>query len=169
VDANRFDRLTRSLSTKTSRRQTLAALLLGSAGLAVPVDWVVAGPGCKNVGRKCKRSTQCCSGVCKVKKGKNRCKAHDTGGCRAGVQELACGGEDDALCTTADGAEGVCDTTTGNAGFCTVNGACFPCAKDAECRPICGPRAACIVCADECADQGGTACVGPGECEFPDD
>jgi hypothetical protein len=38
-----------------------------------------AGPGCKNVGRRCQRARQCCSGICRGGKRK-RCKAHDSGG-----------------------------------------------------------------------------------------
>jgi len=42
----------------------------------------------------------------------------------------------------------VCDTTTGEAPYCSADGNCFPCQKDA----------ACIVYAGLCPDTG-TACV----------
>lgn len=157
-----FDRWSRALS-RASRRQTLLALLLGAETLFGKED-VVAGTGCKNVGKTCKKKKDCCSGVCKGKKGRKKCKAHDTGGCQAGQREMGCGGDADVPCTSASGEEGVCDTTTGNAGYCTVGAGCFPCTKDADCRQFCGPSAACIRCAPECADVGGTACVGPSEC-----
>jgi hypothetical protein len=85
------------------------------------------------------------------------------------VLDVGSGGED-VFCTSSAGAFGVCDTTTGNAAYCAVDAGCFPCAKDADCQQICGPAAACIVCAGkECFGTGGTACVAPGdgECAFP--
>ncbi len=47
------------------------------------------------------------------------------------------------------------NTTTGNAGFCLASSVCVPCATDAECQPVRGPRAACLQCTG-CADFGGT-------------
>jgi hypothetical protein len=124
--------------------------------------------GCVNVGKFCKNGGQCCSGICQGKKGKNKCKAHDSQGCQAGQQEETCNAEKvDVPCTTSAGEEGICDTTTGNAGYCRREGDCFPCSKDADCQEFCGPAAACIICADFCAETGGTGCVGPGECTFP--
>jgi hypothetical protein len=166
MDAARFDHLTRSLTSARSRRQTVLAMLLGGVLTAREAADIAAGPGCKNVGVKCKKKSDCCSGVCKGKKKKKKCRAHDTGGCKPGQQEAVCGGED-VLCTTVAGLEGVCDTTTGNAGYCTSDGGCFACQRDADCRSFCGPKAACIRCADECADVGGTACVGPAGCDVP--
>lgn len=158
-----FDDWIQTLCRAASRRQTLLAFFLGLAGLR-RLDGVIAGPGCKNVGKKCRKKKDCCSGVCKGKKGKKKCRAHDTGGCRAGQQEETCGGAADLPCIVSSGEEGLCDTTTGNAGYCTVGGGCFRCSKDADCRQFCGPAAACIRCEALCADAGGTACVGPGEC-----
>jgi hypothetical protein len=163
MNAAHFDRWSRALSRAALRRQLLLALLLGVANLH-GMDGVDAGPGCKNVGKTCRKSKQCCSGVCKGKKGRKKCKAHDTGGCQAGQSEVRCGGDVNVPCTSANGEEGVCDTTTGNAGYCTVGAGCFPCTRDADCRDVCGPATACIRCAPECADEGGTACVGPSEC-----
>lgn len=125
--------------------------------------------GCVNVGGICKNASQCCSGICKGKKGKKKCQAHDAQGCQAGQREEICGGDAvNVPCTSSAGEEdSVCDTTTGNAGYCTFNGDCFPCSKDADCQEFCGPAAACMICADFCAETGGTACVGPGPCTFP--
>jgi hypothetical protein len=144
------------------------ALALAAFAVGTHATDMMAGPGCKNVGKKCKNAGQCCSGVCKGKKGKKRCKAHDTGKCPPGLTETACGADEEQGCTTSTGLQGVCDTTTGNAGYCLVSGDCFPCAKDADCRPFCGPTAACVQCAD-CVDAGNTVCgtAGPDPCEFP--
>jgi hypothetical protein len=114
--------------------------------------------GCLDVDKACKRASQCCSGICKGKKGRKRCKAHDTGGCQP---ESLCTffGEEGVPCTTSSGVPGQCGTTTGNAGYCVGAGDCFLCAKDADCHAICGPQAACVQCPEEC--NVGTVCAGP--------
>jgi hypothetical protein len=163
MDATRFDRWTRALSAMPSRRQTFA-VLLGGVALLRETDDSSAGSGCKNVGAKCKKKKDCCSGVCKGKKGKKKCKAHDTGGCQAGQRSMGCGGGENVPCTTSAGEDGLCQATTGNGGYCSGSGLiCTPCSKDAECRSFCGPDAACIQCAESCVTSG-TACVGPVEC-----
>ena len=169
MNATRFDRLVRAYSiAKTPRRQTLLALALGTVGLPTLGGETTAGPGCKNFGKKCKKNKGCCSGICKGKKGKKRCKAHDTGGCQAGQTFPACGG---ALvqCTTSTAAAGACITTSGNAGYCSATTNCFSCQRDADCVPNCGPQAACVTCAMGCASTDGTACAGPSptSCNFP--
>lgn len=175
MEHRRFDQLVRTLSTYQSRRGLLGALGLGAL---VSPDAVGARKkkkkakfnefGCVNVAEFCKNSNQCCSGLCEGKKGKKRCSAHDSGTCQAG--QNAC---DDAVATPCVSSSGVntaaCDTTTGNAPYCTADGDCFACKKDADCVPFCGPQAACIRCAD-CANEGvTTACVSPtvNGCTFP--
>jgi hypothetical protein len=135
--------------------------------------------GCLNVGQPCRGdSATCCSGICqgkKPKKGKkdtSTCVAHNTGGCTP----------ERSLCVTDSpasqcSAEGVCLTTTGNAGFCAdadigfTN--CQPCRTDTDCEALgFGAGAACVIfdgqfCAspDEgCAGHNGssgTACLQP--------
>lgn len=178
MDDARFDAWTR-------RRFGLAtggalAALLGLVGGPAP-DAVSAGKrrrrrvkrnafGCVNVGKFCKRDDQCCSGVCRGKKGKETCRAHHTGsGCRAGDQTDSCGGPAAIRCTTASGeANGLCNTTTGHAPYCSSEAfgsfQCTECSKDEECQALCGPAAACILC-PECSLVD-TACVAPsaGDC-----
>ena len=163
MDAFHFDRLIGALTAAGSRRQVILALLAGVAGVGVSHP-VAAGPACKDVGSRCKRAKDCCSGVCTGKKGKKRCKGHDSGGCQAGATSAICAGTA-TTCTTKSGAPGTCATTTGNAGYCAADTAdCFACTKDAECQAFCGPRAACVRCPEECTV--GTACMGaePGAC-----
>jgi hypothetical protein len=112
--------------------------------------------GCVNVGGLCRNSGQCCSGICQGKKDKKRCQAHDASTCQAD-QDIC--NDAKAGCVTTAAAQGVCARTTGNASYCEADIVCFPCAKDADCQPICGAAAACICCAG-CPDEGGTACVG---------
>jgi hypothetical protein len=179
MDSDRFDGLTRSLSTLLSRRTLAGGLGLGVATLPVLAEAKKKHKhthkkkkkakfndfGCVNVGDFCKNDDQCCSGICEGKK----CQAHDTSSCLAGDFELVCGGVD-VLCVASDGGDGFCDTTTGKAGYCRVEGHCFDCTKDADCVPFCGPHAACIVCEPLCRHGGDTtSCVGPaaGSCTFP--
>lgn len=185
MDASRFDRWTLSLTAGSSRRDVLRGLIGATSGLALirhPVGAArrkrtrkkpkVNGNGCLDVGKACGgNDTRCCSGLCvgraptRGKRDKSRCVAHDTDGCEGGQHSELCGGNLVALCPAGTG---VCQTTTGKAGYCAGDGACFACAKDADCQPYCGPAAACIQCVG-CAVSGGTVCAspGPGSCTFP--
>ena len=167
MDDRPFDRLTRRLVLGGFT----AALGLGTARLP---DVAIAKKrkkvkrnafGCVNVGKFCKNAGQCCSGVCRGKKGKKKCKAHDAGdGCHAGDQTDSCGGTVAIGCMTATGEEdGLCNTTTGTAPYCSSEAfgsfLCTDCSKDVECQELCGPAAACIRC--PACSLVDTACVGP--------
>jgi hypothetical protein len=187
MDPRRFDELVRDFPT--ARRRDLLAGLAGGLIAALPL----ASPpsararnkkkrkkglqrndfGCVDVGKACRgNDANCCSGVCdgdKPKQGKrdqSRCAAHDASTCVAGQTIDDCGGVD-VPCTTSANLEGDCVTTTGKAPYCFADGDCFVCKKDADCVPFCGPQAACIPCGGECVETGNTACVGIGECIFP--
>ncbi len=81
MDANSFDSLARLIGRSGSRRAMRKALGSGAWGLA----WARLGleaataqeatrhDGCVHVNRRCKKSGQCCSGICKGKKGRKRC------------------------------------------------------------------------------------------------
>jgi hypothetical protein len=181
MDFARFDDLTRSVSTRRSRR-TLAGIL-GVGALALPglVDArrkrrkkrkkVKRNAfGCVNVGNACTKGGQCCSGFCQGNKDKKKCQAHDASTCEAGQTDGFCSGVvGEVGCVTSTDGNGVCLTTTGNGPYCAISGDCFPCKTDADCVPFCGPAAACIVCAAGCANAGRTMCAGPasGACAFP--
>jgi hypothetical protein len=168
MDSSRFDRWTQSLS----RRTVAGALGLGALGLPSLIEAKKKHKhkhkkkkkvkfndfGCANVGGFCKNSGQCCSGICSGKKDKKKCQAHNVSTCTAGQHTGGCGGTS-TLCTSSAGDEGVCETTTGNAGYCAVAGQCASCTKDADCIADFGPDAACIVCPD-CLEFD-TVCVGP--------
>jgi hypothetical protein len=169
MDASRFDRLTRSLSSGASRRHILAGVVLSAAALHVPT---VIGArkkrnekvkrnafGCVDVGKACRGSdANCCSGICQGKKPKqgkkdtSSCVAHSVGECQA--DQDAC-----LEFPTPCGTDGVCVRTTGKASFCGGDGACQECSKDTDCETEFGPGAACIVCAVNCAGIGGTVCI----------
>jgi hypothetical protein len=151
--------MTRSLAAPSSRRKALAGVaLLGHVAGMVP-DGATAKKrrkrkkvkrnefGCVNVGRFCRKASQCCSGICQGKKGKKTCKAHDTGDCQPGPTFEECGAEENVPCINSNGNEGRCATTTGNAGYCS-NAATIsvpPCTRDADCEDF-DPRAACVLC-----------------------
>ncbi len=121
--------------------------------------------GCLELSDPCRTSAQCCSGICEGKKGKKRCRSHDTGGCQPGAEPQECSGEEmDVVCTTSAGKQGICGTTTGNAGYCLATGTCFDCRTDADCKAALGgqfgPQLACVRCAD-CDEFGGTICATP--------
>ncbi len=178
VNQHRFDGLTRSLASVPSRRDVLrglagAGLELGAARLP---GVVAAGEtrrkvkkarpnafGCLDVGNRCKNADQCCSGLCRGKRGKRRCRAHNTEGCTAGAPPHICD-LGNRPCTSSLGDPGFCQTTTGKAGYCAAGGMCHACTTDAECRTAqggqFGPLAACVRCAG-CTLTGGTACAGP--------
>jgi hypothetical protein len=187
MNQNRFDVVTRTISSLPSRRDLLRGLAGAGLGLGIArrPDLVEARKkrkrkqknrkqkaavpnafGCIDVGALCQNDDQCCSGVCAGKKGKKRCRAHDVGDCPDGAAPEAC--YEDVTCTTGTGEPGVCGTTTGNAVYCFVAGGCFACQTDVDCQRadggVLGPRAACVTCVN-CTETGGTACVTSG---FPE-
>jgi hypothetical protein len=185
MDATRFDVLTRTLTTASSRRGALAAALgslvtLGALSADAKKTKGKKKPklnafGCLDVGKACRgNSANCCSGICqgkKLKKGKqdkSRCVAHNTGICSVDTDTCTVGAG--VPCNSND-PNCICTLTTGNAGFCgsfTGNGTggineCRVCSKDTDCQAEFGPGAACLVyggiCTDICPTTGGTACV----------
>jgi hypothetical protein len=172
MDANAFDGLSRSVSRLLSRRALTVALGIAAlggweavgakkkgkkgkkrkkkgnnGGNAPPPQVVFNEFGCVNVGNFCQNSGQCCSGICTGAV----CQAHNEETCQAGNVDCSGAGNPDGLCTT----------TTGNAGYCLGDLECFNCSKDADCVAFCSnPEAACIICAT-CAATNNRACAGP--------
>jgi hypothetical protein len=174
----RFDDATRRFSRLPSRRHLLGGLASGILGLGAGqlADLAAAKKrrkgkkrkikkaqpnefGCIEVGDPCTSADDCCSGICEGKKGKRRCKAHDSGGCVAGTANVGCGGAE-VECTTELGEAGACVTTTGNAGYCGGPLVDYPCQTDVDCQTVdggrLGPRAACVRCAGA---DGGSLCA----------
>lgn len=171
MDGSRFDALARTVG----RRRFLGSLM-GALGLAA-AQVTAARPKrkeprfneffCVPVGKPCRgKDRYCCSGICngrKPKQGKrdrSQCLAHDADVCQAGQREAACGGSGLATCATGPMTTGFCNTTTGNAGFCTRGAVlCAGCTRDVDCQATTGdPGAACIRCT---SCPNGTACVTP--------
>lgn len=189
MDANRFDRLARSLTATPSRRRFLGGLAAASGLLAPWASGPVEGKkkkrkkrkqkqklklnafGCVDVGQACRGDDgNCCSGRCagdapaKGQKDESRCEAHNVGACQAGNDSC---GEDIVVCAANTGA---CFRTTGNGPVCGKETQCTVCSKDTDCNEEdFGEGAACIVCADCDGVNGsqGTACVEAAARDFP--
>jgi hypothetical protein len=161
MDGESFDAVVQRAAVAASRRGVLRAGVGALAGVALGAVGTALGfagteathVGCRHIGDRCKRATQCCSGICERKNGQRRCTAHNSGGCTAqfdGCKGLVVG------CGTA----GFCFRTTGKASFCGgPGGDCVDCTKDVDCQEKYGDGAACVVCED-CVGNGsnGTAC-----------
>lgn len=184
MDTIHFDHMTRTVSSLFSRRTLAGALALSAVGSPNLIEAkkrkrrrkkkkkvTFNDFGCVNVGDFCQDHDQCCSGFCGVENGKASCETHDASTCQAGEHLLACGGEGAVPCELSTGEAATCFTTTGNGPFCAAHFDCFPCQKDADCTPYCGPRAACVPCTFFCQSSGvSTACARPEigvPCTFP--
>ena len=173
MDGESFDAVVQRAAVGASRRGVLRAGVGALAGVALGAIGTALGFAeaeashfdCRHVGDRCKRATQCCSGICTGKRRRKKCQAHDTSICNPSLN----------ICTT--GQEGFCNNnnhnchcalTTGNAGFCGdytagLNNLCRDCSTDMDCQQEFGPGAACVVlqglCKDSCVDTGNTACL----------
>ena len=182
--------LTRTISETPSRRDVLRGLAgvgLGLGMLRIPAIADAkkkrkrkkrkpkATPnqfGCLEVDVPCKTAEQCCSGICEGKKGKKRCRAHDTGTCDQGLPGLCSNPPTIALCNGSDTC--ACLRTTANSSFCAQLGQplCTPCRKDADCLAQgMPPGSAClpttgILCTAECPETG-MVCLPPCGVEAP--
>jgi hypothetical protein len=141
MDQERIADLKAIVTTKPSRREVvrgLAALGIGLATTRLPAPVEATHFVCRHVGKRCNGRAQCCSGICK----RHRCRAHDTGRCKASQDSCTVGtvlcGAGSAIC--------VCVVTTGKAAFCALNGISGTCSRDEECVASKGEGAACVVC-----------------------
>ena len=81
MDGRRFDDLTRSVATRRSVVKSLAGGVAGGL-LALVGRGHVAADGCKAAGKRCKKGSQCCSGVCEPESD-SRSTAHSESVCAA--------------------------------------------------------------------------------------
>ena len=160
MDADRFDRLSRSLSTAGSRRRALAAALVSVLGLlrhAAPDDAAAAKSG------KCKRSPGeceiCKKGRCEKKNGKKRCKA---GKIQPKPFGTPCPGGacQNGLCRSADGS--VVTPLAGDPAGDPAGGTTGDTPRS-SCIPVC-PRLQTCTSTSQCPPE--TQCVG---CSTPVD
>jgi hypothetical protein len=118
---------------------------------------------CKNPGQKCTRRNQCCSKLCKGKKGKKRCRCKTLGAsCPLGFAARCCG---DLICSqthqTNCSQGSVCCVLLGDEG-CTA--ACDCCGQNPTCQngrcclpngaPNCQSLPAASCCSGNCENNG---------------
>jgi hypothetical protein len=154
MEGELFDGLTRAFSrAATSRRGLLAGAALGSLVTAFGAPRVEATHfGCKDVGERCRKGRNCCSGRCKNK----HCVGHNAGTCTAAQNFCAT----DAHACGAGGNTCLCLRTTGGANFCASNGTLTTCTKDRECVKALGSADAACVDFTGCSTAG-TRCALP--------
>jgi hypothetical protein len=190
VDQYRFAAVTRSLTELPSRRDVLRGLagiglgmtrlpLLASATKRTQSE---AAPkpnkyGCLEIGDPCKRAGQCCSGICKRKNGKKKCRAHGTGTCdqqKPGVCTATFLDPEIFDCNFRSG-KCSCYATTAGSKYCAALGTssrCADCKKDTDCEKLgYPPGSACVPfakgrCAGFC--ETGMACAVPCGYEPPE-
>jgi hypothetical protein len=163
MNSNRLDDFARNVGRRgLNRRAVLAATAASALVGAFGRREAMAGVGCRDVGKACRRGEECCSGLCKGKRGKRTCRPHGVGTCEAGADYCRQGKT--ATCNFSDDCH--CVATTGGARFCgaTSGSVCMGCQSDADCDPVTGPGSACVAAIERpfCAcDTFGfsTACV----------
>ena len=150
MDANRFDELVLALGAAPSRRGMLR--MGGTSVLAAVLTALGLPPGaaaaCKNDNAKCRKDADCCSGACKGKKRKRKCRAvPEARGCTI----------DDPYATPCPGATNAsqyCWVTLGGKPFCGTGVKCFPCTSNEHCvQEVGNPTARCVVTENGCSAQ----------------
>jgi hypothetical protein len=158
MDRQSLDDLARSLALALSRRNVVRGSGATSLGAVMAVlAWNQAAAACKANRQPCKQGTDCCSGTCKRRNGKKRCRA--TPGARGCTIEHACG----AACPGDP--NGFCALRLNDKPFCFTIGKCEACTSDADCIEFSGgnPKARCVQCPNLCdAEDNFRQCVVPG-------
>lgn len=129
--------------------------------------------GCLEVDDPCKTAEQCCSGVCEGRRGKKRCRAHDTGTCDQDLPGLCSPTPTIAPCNNSPTC--FCMISTANSSFCAQLGQplCTTCQQDADCiAQGMPPGSACLpttgfLCATDCPETG-MVCLPPCGVELPE-
>jgi hypothetical protein len=171
-----FDRWTKALARAGSRRAALRTFAAGGVAALVRLGLVEVAAACLKNGKKCKKSKQCCSGKCKGKKGKKKCRCTPLKGTCPGM------GADDVCCPNPGATVGcsfmINKPQCGSNGFRCLRGVDSPCSDDCQCggELECegSPDARCCVglgnsCKEGpfesfcCSQQCG--CTEPGECD----
>lgn len=150
-----FDSLIRSFAAtrRFAVRVGLGGTVAGIVGLSAREEVAAR---CRDSGRRCRRGTLCCSGVCRGRRRKRCRPAFSQGICTR--EEDACTEASAVECGTAPGACH-CLVLPGGASFCADRFRfCAPCTSDAQCETEVGAGARCIACA---ICPVGTSCVAP--------
>ncbi len=148
MDQTRLDSLVRRLAETTTRRHALRTLAAGALGLLGGTPggaW--AAEGCLSEGKPCERGKQCCSGLCKGKKGKKACRRVPSQGICTNRMKICDGSSPHPDCG-AGPLDCRCNTTLTGRAFCgsslDTNAGITPCASDLECAQQFGNGAVCV-------------------------
>jgi len=174
MDGTRFDDMTKRLTETGTRRRllggfaggALAGFLALAAGDEVGAQEAAgrAAERCLREKQACKRGNQCCSGLCKGKRGKKKCRRAPGQGTCTTDRDICRVGEPRGICTKGANQCGCLITTRGTA-FCAGVGVATVCATDADCVAAFDvPNLVCARTAGaECNDlfNSPTACVLP--------
>ncbi len=161
METQQFDAWTRSL---LARRPVLRILSLGAVATVLSggvKQAAGAAATCVAVKKRCRRASQCCSGVCRGPNGRKTCRAHDVDTCRLAHDRCEFG-TGAPLC--AGDAQCVCLVTTGGAPYCGAAVQCdAECERDSDCAGVTGEGAACVKVQgpDCCAGLVGNRCAIP--------
>jgi len=164
MDHQRFDQFARSLASGMGRRRLLGALAaaMPAAGLGLRPEGAAA--GCKKVGKKCDKNSDCCDGArcgggkCKCKGSRKECD----GKCyKLNNDEKHCGRCNNKCRSDEKCRDGVCEETGGGNGGGGGTGGCDPaCGATEECVDgVCTtPPGGCPPGADSCSGNGNVFC-----------
>src|SRR3954468_5581080 len=141
---NRLDAIATLLATGSPRRRVLSACAAVLGGMALPG----AALACKKIGKKCKKSKNCCDGA-KCKKGKCKCKSglvDCNGVCLSSCDsQPSCGDglvDCNGVCSPSCNSQSTCES-----GLTECSGACLDLDRDEQhcgaCNNSCIGRATC--------------------------
>ena len=164
MDADRFDRLARTLAASASRRRVLRGLTGGVLGGVLGlVGLEEAAAACRLSGQRCSPANACCNGArcldgrcrCKTGQGFEACNGPGTKCVNTNTSEQHCGACDQPCPTGAVCIDGVCTCPPGTE---ACDGACRTACPTGQTRDPASCQ--CIVpCVPDCS---GKACGGDG-------
>jgi hypothetical protein len=164
MDDARFDRMTRLIAGRASRRGVMRAAGAGAVATLVAlgrgvVETDAAVTTCVANGDRCEPASLrgCCSGVCAKNGGQHRCKpVRGALGCT--VEQNAC--IEGMISSCPGNRKGICVIRDNGKPFCALGSACVSCAADADCdRAAKTKGSVCITNCPICPES--TACVFP--------
>ncbi|MGH2617341.1 MAG: hypothetical protein ACRDJC_19080, partial [Thermomicrobiales bacterium] len=161
MDGSRFESLVLSITACPSRRRLASAFVAGalSAVAATLGLQQEAEAACRHNGARCRSDTKCCSGNCRKKKGKRRCRP--TPGARGCTIDTPC--DETVPCPGApDSVDSFCGITLAGKPYCATAAPqeCADCASHAECEVLLNqPGARCVSCPGHCSTSNFRICV----------
>jgi hypothetical protein len=166
MNADRFDAWTLALLVPKTRRSLLRAAAATTLATALGHRVSIAAPlpcTLKKTGRRCKKASQCCSGVCTKIQGRKKCRsAPNQGVCS--VQQNICGDPADQVQCGLTNNACTCAVTIDNTSLCAEGAGtpCFNCSSNEDCENRSGgtPGEVCVTCGG-CIVSNSRGCRAP--------